>query len=150
MVTSKPDSDSTLSIISRLCTKPFSGDPAACLSNALHLACQHFLVWHSFRPGYIEYLEDMEAIGQGWKFGAKNQLLVRQYLEHLVIRLLFMNSDFMNLFKFAAGECDIKSTRFSATFSLCIYISIFISIIRQSTTFLAVATLLSLLHRYYR
>ena len=65
MANSKPDSDSTLSTIPRLCTKPFSGDPAACLSNTLHLACQQFLAWHGFIPGYIEYSEDMEATGQG-------------------------------------------------------------------------------------
>ena len=66
MVTSKPDSDSTLSTIPRLCTKPFSGDPAACLSNALNLACQHFLAWHSFLLSYIEYSKGMEATEQGW------------------------------------------------------------------------------------
>ena len=88
--TSKPDSDSTLSTIPRLCTTPVSRDPAAYLSNTLHLACQHaaFLAClrHGFLPGYIEWIEGMEATGQGWGFGAKNQPLVRQYLGHLAIR----------------------------------------------------------------
>ena len=37
------DNKSTLSTIPRLNDTLFSGDPAVCLSNALHLACQHFL-----------------------------------------------------------------------------------------------------------
>ena len=54
MATSKPDNKITLSTISHQSGKPFSEDPVACLSNALHLACQHFLPWHGFLPGYIE------------------------------------------------------------------------------------------------
>ena len=63
IVTSKPDSDNTLSTIPRLCTKPFSGDPAACLSNALLFAYQHTSFLAGFRLGYIECSKDIEAIG---------------------------------------------------------------------------------------
>ena len=69
IVTSKPDNNSTLSTIPRPDDTPFSGDPAACLSNALLFACQHtaFLAClrHGFLPGYIEWIEGMEATGQG-------------------------------------------------------------------------------------
>ena len=54
--TKHPDSKSTLSIISRLCTARSAGDSAACLSNALLLACL---------LGYIEHSKDIKAIGQG-------------------------------------------------------------------------------------
>ena len=61
---SMPDSKSTLSTIPRLCTARSSGDSAACLSNALLLACQHTMFLTTL-PGYIEHSEGIEATGQG-------------------------------------------------------------------------------------
>ena len=61
---SMADSKSTLSTIPRLCTARSSGDSAACLSNALLLACQHTMFLNTL-PGYIEHSEGIEATGQG-------------------------------------------------------------------------------------
>ena len=58
-ITKHPDSKSTLSTISRLCTAQSSGDSATCLNN---LAC---LPGYTL-PGYIEHSEGLEATGQGW------------------------------------------------------------------------------------
>ena len=69
-----PDSPSTLSTKIRLCTTPFSGDPAACLSNAplstyhyaLNLTYQHALIlglMFNTLLGYIRCMEGMEATG---------------------------------------------------------------------------------------
>ena len=53
--------------------------------------------------------------------------------------ILFMHSDFMNLLKFAAGECATKSTHFSATFSLCRHAPASPSIIKHSTTIISLS-----------
>ena len=55
---------SILSTIPRRCTARSSRDSAACLSNALLLACQHVMFLNTLLD-YIEHSKGLEATGQG-------------------------------------------------------------------------------------